>query len=49
MAGLPINNDATLALISDGAQERIKYILEQVRSIAQHRIDISMKVERYSF
>ncbi len=32
-------------LISNAAQERLKYLLEQVKLVAQHRIDISMKVE----
>lgn len=44
MAGIAIHDGATYALISNAAQERLKYILEQVRLIAQHRIDISMKV-----
>jgi hypothetical protein len=39
-----IHDDAAYALISNAAQERLKYLLEQVRLVAQHRIDISMKV-----
>ncbi len=39
-----MNDDATFGLISNAAKERLKYLLEQVKLIAQHRIDISMKV-----
>ncbi len=45
IAGMTINDDATFGLISNAAQERLKYLIEQVKLIAQHRIDISMKVE----
>jgi hypothetical protein len=40
-----MNDDAAFGLISNAAQERLKYLIEQVKLIAQHRIDISMKVE----
>ncbi|CAF4008175.1 unnamed protein product [Rotaria sp. Silwood2] len=43
MAGMIINDDAAFALISNATQERLKYLIEQVKLIAQHRIDISMK------
>ncbi|CAF3339479.1 unnamed protein product [Rotaria sp. Silwood1] len=43
MAGMIINDDAAFALISNATQERLKYIIEQVKLIAQHRIDMSMK------
>jgi hypothetical protein len=39
-----MNDDATLELVSHATQERLKYLIEQVKLIAQHRIDISMKV-----
>ena len=39
-------DDATLALVSHAAQERLKYLIEQVKLIAHHRIDLSMKVRR---
>lgn len=41
---MTVTDDAALSLISNAAQERLKYLIEQVRLIAQHRIDISMKV-----
>ena len=39
-------DDAALALISHAAQERLKYLIEQVKLIAHHRTDLSMKVRR---
>ncbi|UJR28048.1 hypothetical protein I4U23_009304 [Adineta vaga] len=42
-SGMTITDDATFLLISNAAQDRLKYLLEQVKLIAQHRIDISMK------
>ena len=48
ITGLTMNDDATFALISNAAKERLKYLIEQVRLVAQHRIDISMKVIEYS-
>ncbi len=42
---MTMTDDAAFGLISNAAQERLKYLIEQVRLIAQHRIDISMKVE----
>ncbi|CAF0799115.1 unnamed protein product [Rotaria sordida] len=42
MTSMIINDDA-FALISNATQERLKYLIEQVKLIAQHRIDISMK------
>jgi hypothetical protein len=45
IAGMTMTDDAAFGLISNAAQERLKYLIEQVRLIAQHRIDISMKVE----
>jgi hypothetical protein len=45
MSGMIMNDDAAFGLISNAAQERLKYLIEQVKLIAQHRIDISMKVE----
>ncbi|CAF3469297.1 unnamed protein product [Rotaria socialis] len=43
LTGMVIHDDAAYALISNAAQERLKYLLEQVKLVAQHRIDISMK------
>lgn len=40
-----INDDAALELISNAAKERLKYLIEQVKLVALHRIDISMKVK----
>ena len=42
-------NDAAFLLISNAAQERLKYLLEQVKLVAQHRIDMSMKVKILDF
>lgn len=42
-SGIVLNDDAAFELISNGVRERLKYLLEQVRLIAQHRVDISMK------
>jgi len=39
-----LNDDAAFELISNGVRERLKYLLDQVRLIAQHRVDISMRV-----
>jgi hypothetical protein len=45
IAGVLMNDDAAFGLISNAAKERLKYLIEQVKLVAQHRIDISMKVE----
>jgi len=45
MSGMMICDNTAFELISNAAQERLKYLLEQVKLVAQHRIDISMKVE----
>jgi len=44
IAGMVMNDDAAFALVSNAAKERLKYLIDQVRLIAQHRIDASMKV-----
>jgi len=44
ITGMIISDDAAFALVSNAAKERLKYLIEQVKLIAQHRIDISMKV-----
>ena len=44
MSGVMINDDAALELISNAAKERLKYLMDQVKLVALHRIDISMKV-----
>ncbi|CAF0787250.1 unnamed protein product [Adineta steineri] len=43
LAGMMVTDDASFVLISNAAQERLKFLLEQVKLVAQHRIDISMK------
>ncbi len=45
ITGVLLNDDATFALISNAAKERLKYLIEQVKLVAQHRVDMSMKVE----
>lgn len=42
--GTIMNDDAAYELVSNAVKERLKYLIEQVKLIAQHRIDISMKV-----
>lgn len=44
MTGVALNDDAALALVSHAVQERLKYLIEQMKLIAEHRIDLSMKV-----
>ncbi len=44
-----MNDDAAFALVSNAAKERLKYLIDQVRLIAQHRIDASMKVLDFVF
>jgi len=44
ITGMIMTDDAAFGLISNAAKERLKYLMEQVKLIAQHRIDISMKV-----
>lgn len=46
MPGMMLMDDTALALISHAAQERLKYLIEQVKLIAHHRTDLSMKVRR---
>lgn len=48
-AGMTVADDAAFLLISNAAQERLKYLLEQVKLVAQHRIDMSMKVNIFDF
>ena len=45
ISSVTINDDAAFALVSHATQERLKYLIEQVKLIAQHRIDQTMKVE----
>jgi len=43
LAGMAMTDDAAFGVISNAAKDRLKYLIEQVKLIAQHRIDISMK------
>ena len=40
-----MNDDAVFGLISNAAKQRLKYLIEQVKLVAQHRVDMSMKVK----
>jgi hypothetical protein len=42
---MTVHDDSVLALISHATEERLKCLIEQIKSTAQHRTDLSIRVK----